>query len=182
MPTIDGRFYVALDGLLTAAECQALIAQMDPPAGEEGSRRLQAVDSALAAYDRGILTSAEWAARLWARVKPHVPDAVAAVAHCNSTIRFSKYRPGQRFDVHRDGLNQDARGYRTKYTVNIFLNDAFAGGETDFLDEARELAFRAAPAPGRGVVFDRDILHRGNEVRDGTKYLLRTDVMVPDGV
>jgi hypothetical protein len=124
-----------------------------------------------------VLVSDIWAERLWQRVRPLMPADIAAVAHCNTHIRFSKYHPGQCFEIHRDGLNQDARGFRTKYTVNIFLNDGFQGGETDFLDESRRLVYRAMPAPGRGptaklygsaaarcvggMVFDRDILHRG---------------------
>jgi hypothetical protein len=195
MPHIAGRFYVPVDGLLTAEECTAFIRDMDR------ADNLRAVDSAIAAYDRGVLVSDVWAERLWQRVRPLMPADIAAVAHCNTHIRFSKYHPGQCFEVHRDGLNQDARGYRTKFTVNIFLNDGFQGGETDFLDESRNdrcigqdgphlvslsesrvLVYRAMPAPGRGMVFDREILHRGNMVQGGYKYLLRTDVMVPAGM
>lgn len=176
MPHIEGRFYVPVDGLLSAEECAAFIRDMDR------EDNLRAVDSAIAAYDRGVLVSDIWAERLWQRVRPLMPADIAAVAHCNTHIRFSKYHPGQCFEIHRDGLNQDARGFRTKYTVNIFLNDGFQGGETDFLDESRRLVYRAMPAPGRGMVFDRDILHRGNLVQGGYKYLLRTDVMVPAGV
>jgi prolyl 4-hydroxylase len=179
MPTIAGRHYAVLDGLFSPARCARFIAAQDAP-----DAVLVAVDSALASYDRGLLVDAALAAEVWAAVRPLLPPAVvAAGAYCNDHFRFSKYSDGQGFDVHRDGQNQDGRGGRSEYTVNVFLNAGFGGGETDFLDEDREVAFRALPAPGRAALFDRHILHRGNVVRAtpaaAHKYLLRTDVMLP---
>ena len=48
MPHIEGRFYVPVDGLLSAEECAAFIRDMDR------EDNLRAVDSAIAAYDRGM--------------------------------------------------------------------------------------------------------------------------------
>ncbi len=163
-----------MDDLLSREECRIFIRTLDNP------KEIKHVDrGSTASYDRNIWISKPFAATIFARIKHLLPPEIAAVAHCNDHFRFSKYHEGQKFDIHRDGVNQDDTGARTRYTVNIFLCDDFEGGETDFLDDSMNLAFRAHPKPGRGAIFDRDMLHRGNKVTKGFKYLLRTDVMEP---
>ena len=182
MTTIDGRWMTLMDGILTAEECQQFIVLLDKP------EELQAVDRGFAHYDRNILVSAEWAGRIYERIKGVLPaDIVGGLKesagdlkteiYLNDHFRFSKYHPGQRFDCHRDGFNADGAGGRSFMTVNIFLNDDFQGGETAFYDGAQEV-LRAVPAPGRGAIFDGQIYHAGLEVREGYKYLLRTDLML----
>ena len=63
-------------------------------------------------------------------------------------------------------------------TLNIFLNDNFEGGETEFLYNNKTLRYSAKPKLGRGALFDAQQYHRGNVVMNGNKYLMRTDVMV----
>jgi hypothetical protein len=130
----------------------------------------------LATYERNVWICEAFAEDLYGRILPHLPEGTV---RCNEYFRFSKYTPGQEFKLHIDGTNQDNYGNRSKYTVNIFLNEGFRGGETDFYDNEGELKVHAAPRVGRAVLFDREILHCGNRVLSGTKYLLRTDVMVP---
>jgi len=92
------------------------------------------------------------------------------------------FRPGEEFKKHADGINQDKYGNRSRYTVNIFLNDDFTGGETTFwigVGGERKVAY---PKAGRGAVFTRETLHCGNRVLTGQKFLIRTDVMVRDGL
>jgi predicted 2-oxoglutarate/Fe(II)-dependent dioxygenase YbiX len=118
----------------------------------------------------------EFADVLYKRIQPFLPPGTV---RCNEYFRFSKYHPGQEFTKHTDGTNQDKYGNRSQYTLNIFLNKDFGGGETEFFDKYGQLAVRAIPEPGRAALFDRGILHCGNKVSSGNKYLLRTDVMVP---
>ena len=82
---------------------------------------------------------------------------------------------------------------KSMYTVNIYLNgdNDFIGGSTRFYQSRKEkrrsgndndiLEASVTPSPGRCVVFRQpssaDYLHDGEEVREGIKYLLRTDVM-----
>ena len=189
MTSIDGRWMTIMDGILTEAECRELIVLLDKP------EELQAVDRGFAHYDRNILVSAELAARIYERIKGALPADIVGgnvgglkgmteasgdlktEVYLNDHFRFSKYHPGQRFDVHRDGFNADRSGGRSFMTVNIFLNSDFLGGETAFYDGQREV-LRAVPAPGRGAIFDGQIYHAGLEVREGYKYLLRTDLML----
>jgi prolyl 4-hydroxylase len=176
MTTIDGRWMTVVDGVLTAEECRHFIALLDRP------EELVAVDRGFANYDRNILVSAEWAGRIFERIRGVLPAGAGTgdlktEIYLNDHFRFSKYRPGQSFHIHRDGFNADASGGRSFMTVNIFLNDDFLGGETAFYDGSREV-LRARPAPGRGAIFDGQIYHAGLEVREGYKYLLRTDLMM----
>lgn len=93
----------------------------------------------------------------------------------NDHIRFSKYIPGQEFDIHRDSIYTNKKNYRSFLTLNIFLNDNFKGGETVFLTPKK---ITVKPKLGCGVLFYGQNYHKGNIVTEGFKYLLRTDVMI----
>jgi hypothetical protein len=169
---INGRFIQVLDGLLTSEECQQFIQQLNVD-------KLQRIDNHMATYDRNILVNDEFADIMYNRVQSYLPEGTI---RCNEYFRFSKYHPGQEFKIHTDGTNQDKFNNMSKYTINIFLNTEFTGGETDFFDANGHVVIHAIPKVGRGVIFDREILHCGNKVSSGYKYLLRTDVMVPNGL
>lgn len=163
------RFLKIVDYLLTTKECKRIIQLLD-------KEDLEIVDRGeLASYSRNIWIDDEFADEIYSRVYSYLPTGTV---RCNEHIRFSKYAPGQEFNLHTDGLNRDAYGNQSKYTVNIFLNHGFVGGETEFFQEGGSIS--ATPQAGRAVLFDREILHRGNRVLSGTKYLLRTDVMIPE--
>lgn len=161
-------FLEIMDSFLIPEECATFIRLLD-------TADLESVDrGSLASYDRATWINAEFADTIYERLKGLVP---AETVRCNEHFRFSKYRRGQEFNLHTDGMNYDKCGNESKYTVNIFLNSDFEGGETDFF--RKEAGFlRAKPMVGRAVLFDREILHRGNMILSGVKYLLRTDVMV----
>lgn len=175
----DGRVLRIIDGLLTPEECERFIRVLD-------NEDLVLVDRGdLATYQRGLWISEAFADELYRRLQPHLPTGVRAeVVRCNEYFRFSKYEAGQEFKLHTDGTNLDRLGNVSQYTVNIFLNSEFEGGETDFFQgvgsgHTGSGRTRAIPSAGRAAVFDRGILHCGNRVISGVKYLLRTDLMVP---
>lgn len=169
---ISGRWCACMDTILTPEECAFYIKQLDV------SGELSKVErSYYATYSRNMLIDSTLASKIYSRIKHLLPSDVKTVG-CNDHFRFSKYEPGEEFKMHRDGINQDSAGNRARYTVNIFLSDEFVGGETEFFDESKKSQFVAVPAIGRGMIFDNQILHSGNKVTSGYKYLLRTDVMV----
>ena len=63
---------------------------------------------------------------------------------------------------------------RALFSIIIYLNEEYAGGETVFN--------RTTPAPhakaGGGILFKHDMLHEGLAVKDGVKYVLKTDLFV----
>ena len=157
-----------IDRLLTPEECERFIRVLD-------NEDLVLVDRGdLATYQRGLWISEAFSDELYRRLQPHVA-ALKDVVRCNEYFRFSKYVEGQEFKPHTDGTNLDQFGNVSQYTVNIFLNSGFEGGETDFF---QGVGLRAIPLAGRAAVFDRGILHCGNRVVSGVKYLLRTALMV----
>lgn len=167
---MEHRFIKIVDSLLSPTVCDKFIQLLD------NDELILVERGDMATYERNVWICEAFATDLYGRILPHLPEGTV---RCNEYFRFSKYTPGQEFKMHTDGTNQDKYGNRSKYTVNIFLNEGFRGGETDFYDNEGELSVHAEPMVGRAVLFDREILHCGNKVLAGTKYLLRTDVMVP---
>ena len=53
----------------------------------------------------------------------------------------------------------------------IYLNDDFTGGETTFDDVSIQ------PKTGTALCFIHEQKHEGTPVIEGTKYVIRTDVM-----
>jgi hypothetical protein len=171
MASIEGKFFTLVDNLLSADECKMFIDRFNR------ADKLSTVDRSIAIYDRHVFRDDALAAVIFRRLYGTLPADMRDRVAINPYFRFSKYLENGFFDVHRDGVNQDEHGRRSICTVNIFLNAEFQGGETDFLNEARSLVRRASPSAGRAAVFDVNILHRGNKVTGGYKFLLRTDVM-----
>jgi hypothetical protein len=59
----------------------------------------------------------------------------------------------------------------------VYLSGVEEGGETNFYRPGGVLQFAIRPSPGKALVFDHRRLHEGAAVRQGRKYVLRTDVM-----
>lgn len=122
----------------------------------------------------------------------------------NERMRFLKYVGGEYFRPHCDGSyetpDQTERSY---FTLHLYLNDAGGpledelremepaerkkfeklgrvGGATRFhsvtMDKSRD--FDVVPKMGRILLFQhRDLLHSGDDVLQGVKYTMRTDLM-----
>ncbi|GAP83015.1 putative oxidoreductase domain-containing protein [Rosellinia necatrix] len=109
----------------------------------------------------------------------------------NKRLRFLKYTPGQFFKPHCDGPygepTPDGQMVQTYMTVHLYLNDSqqvvgpdadLLGGATSFLsrDDTRKLD--VDPKAGRVLIFQHARLrHSGDDVKAGTKYTVRTDIM-----
>lgn len=165
-------------GLLTAAECEGLVARAEaagfaaagphyPPGYRDN--------------DRLVIDDGELAAWLWPRVAPFVPAAGGAPVALNPRFRLCRYRGGQSFCVHRDGPHVPSPTRRSLLTCQIYLNDGaeMTGGRTRFYDspQDREAQVAVTPARGAAILFDHGLWHDGEPVIAGTKWVLRTDVM-----
>ncbi|KAJ1562131.1 hypothetical protein HK096_001719 [Nowakowskiella sp. JEL0078] len=98
----------------------------------------------------------------------------------NPMIRFSQYNPGGHFAIHRDGGFVIHDDLRSIFTILIFLNEGFEGGETIFYsdevnDQNSPLTF--VPTKGTALVFNHDCRHEGKTLISGSKFILRTDIM-----
>jgi hypothetical protein len=113
----------------------------------------------------------------------------------NPCFRFNYYCDSSGFDWHRDAQYTRDFDCRSSYSIVIYLNEGFSGGETVFMlpnsaptpsglsmpeelaligDSYREITVK--PRTGLAVIFDQRLIHRGNALT-GEKFLVRTDLL-----
>lgn len=171
-----------LPSVLSAAECQALIARIEA-AGPEAAP-ITVPGGAVMRPDirnntRVILDDPSLAAALFVRVQQQLPpilrdrDGAATAVGANERFRCYKYEPGQRFALHYDGYYRRTSLERSRLTFMIYLNHDFTGGETNFPDVPRSVR----PETGMALLFQHHLLHEGCPVTSGVKYALRSDIM-----
>jgi hypothetical protein len=111
----------------------------------------------------------------------------------NECFRINKYEDGQEFIPHRDAQYVKTTFERSNYTLLTYLNDDYDDGETIFhvakdyyvnngytIEEEMKLLDEKViikPKRGMAVIFCQRCIHEGNVVKNGTKYVLRTDIM-----
>jgi hypothetical protein len=99
----------------------------------------------------------------------------------NERLRIYRYDVGQQFEWHRDGYFRRTVDEWSLFTFMIYLSDDFEGGATSFsVDEigvAPDGTLRITPIKGTALLFHHPVVHRGDPVTVGRKYVLRTDVM-----
>ncbi len=101
----------------------------------------------------------------------------------NSQFRFCRYLPSQHFSKHLDGRFILTDYEKSFFTLNIYLNDNYENGSTRFYlndIDTSMITHSIKPYTGLAVVFNHETksyLHDGQIVTQGTKYLLRTDIM-----
>ncbi|MDA7967074.1 2OG-Fe(II) oxygenase [Ruegeria sp.] len=132
--------------------------------------------------DRLIRDDAETAQNLWQSVLPFAPQTFRGrtAAGLNERLRFYRYDVGQMFDWHQDGYFERPSGERSLFTFMIYLNDDFKGGGTSFCDVYAGQSFPefcVTPKKGAALLFYHPIMHRGDPVLSGQKYVMRTDIM-----
>lgn len=91
--------------------------------------------------------------------------------------RTYRYDMGDRFIRHRDGA-KNMYGQTSKWTVLVYLNDDFTGGDTVFYPETDSGVcgnLVVKPMKGTMVLFEHRTWHASTPVQSGTKFVLRTD-------
>jgi prolyl 4-hydroxylase len=122
--------------------------------------------------NRVICKDLQLANDLWLALQPYAPKEIgtSVAAGLNELFRFYRYRPGQQFKKHRDQSYIRNSTEASFYTLMIYLNDNFKGGATTFDDVT------VYPQKGSALIYHY-LEHAGSEVLEGTKYVLRTDIM-----
>ncbi len=161
---------------MTEVECRELIDRAESANFEEApinSASGTRVVSSVRNNERVMFDDVELAASLWARVRDEVPVMLDGrqARGLNERFRFYRYSKGQKFDWHSDGSFERTNGERSFLTFMIYLNSGYQGGATRF-DNAS-----VSGATGMALVFAHGLIHTGAEVEEGTKYVLRSDVM-----
>ena len=117
----------------------------------------------------------DFAQRIFNVIKPFVPQKIGDdnVLSVDDTFRCYRYYPNEYFGWHVDGSTRK-NGNRSKYTVLIYLNDSYEGGETEF-EHAK-----VKGKQGSVVIFPHKLMHQGAMVTKGIKYAIRSDLMYED--
>lgn len=179
---------VTVDDVLDGATCAALIERIERIGpgptlvrSERGihtddklrnNTRVWFDDAALAARIHDAIEGASVVRTIDERMPGFIGDALRSVG-CEATFRGYRYRAGERFAPHIDGVYVQDDGARTLLTVLVYLNGDVVGGATRFPD----VDISVAPVAGRACVFPHLLLHEGVVVDRGIKYALRTNVL-----
>lgn len=178
-------FVFTVDEFLTPDECENYIRLSEDIGYEDAlvtSPRGSVHVPGLRNNQRVIFESQDLAEWLWERAADFVPteyDGRGAVG-VNELLRFYRYDPGEQFNWHQDFAYERDNGERSYLTCLVYLNDGFEGGETSFEDSYSDDSFdefSVTPQTGMALFFEHPTHHKGEPVRSGRKYVLRTDVM-----
>lgn len=173
--------------LFSGEECAAILAGV---AGAEwlaatvNRAEGRAVDAKVRDNTLAVVRDAALAGELFRRVQPHVPERMSAelggksradmeVTGVYLPLRVYRYEVGQHFGLHEDQSYFGPDDEVSLLTLLVYLNEGFEGGETEFPEQGRTIV----PRTGAALLFQHRVLHAGNRVSAGTKYVLRTDVL-----
>ncbi|MDI1450233.1 2OG-Fe(II) oxygenase [Polyangium sp. 6x1] len=146
---------------------------------EEG----RVVDTRIRSSTTAVLRDPALGGELFRKVTPHVPERMSTeiggrrvAMHLTGIflpLRIYRYEVGQHFGLHQDQSYAGDGGTRSLLTLMVYLNEGFAGGETEFPEQERTIV----PKTGDALLFQHMLLHAGKPVTNGTKYVLRSDVL-----
>ena len=91
----------------------------------------------------------------------------------NPCFRISQYKEGEHFATHCDGMYVNDNDECSIYSVVLYLNEDYEGGELEFTDSGK----RFRPTAGTAVLLPHDLSHAGLEVSKGIKYVARSELM-----
>ena len=94
--------------------------------------------------------------------------------------QLTRYAGGESYGLHLDASD----GVPRTATLLTYLSDDFDGGETRFVEPPQDgqptRGPTVTPHVGDVLIFTHPVLHEGNTVTKGRKYVLRTEVMYAD--
>ena len=118
--------------------------------------------------------------QIYNRIKQYLPETFDDVKEkkqwkvkkLHETHTICKYALNQQFKPQTPGIsNKLADGTGKKYSVIIYVNDDYKGGETEFNK------YVVDPELGSAVVFYNKFIHVSAPLQSGTKYLFLTDAI-----
>jgi hypothetical protein len=183
------HFVDLVNSLLTSSECINLI--------REHTSSIIPVSGSYSNRLRHIFTDVSLSELLWTRLaqfyeKTTITDQEGQTwtAHSlNPVFRFCRYEAGDGFGPHFDGRRLVSLDSQSFMTVNIYLNTVpgSAGGATRVLSapsspkwdrsETFEVLDAIRPVEGTAAIFRDSLFHDGEVLKEGEKYLLRTDMI-----
>jgi prolyl 4-hydroxylase len=181
------RLLWTVPSLFTAEECAGILEGAKGAAWLSATVNAEAgrvVDTRIRSSTTAVLRDPALADELFRRVKPHVPERMSTELGARGRVtmdvtgiflplRIYRYEVGQHFGLHQDQSYAGEGGTRSLLTLMVYLNEGFSGGETEFPEQERTIV----PQTGEALLFQHMLLHAGKPVTQGTKYVLRSDVL-----
>ena len=187
---VEFNSVVLVPNLLTAAECAALVADVERAWSESNSQATadsghQRFELRALAEESQLLFETVLRGRLLPFVATELPEveemvwARSRLAPTGAALRdcalkysaqepaINRYAAGGHFEPHRDTL---------ALTLNVLLSTGFEGGGTEFwAEEAADddpCCCCLHPVAGTGVVFNGNVKHAGRAVAQGLRHVL----------
>ncbi len=172
---------LTIDYFLDVDECKRLIELSESlgykPADVDvhGQRQLF---SMIRTNERVDMESPEIAEQFWQKMKTMNIPGIDGKQPIGLTpfFRFYRYEGEQKFNMHKDGRKEHS-GNNTRMTMLVYLNDLKDSGATRF----RDVDIDVFPQLGKALLFQHELWHAGMPVKNGIKYVLRTDVLFGSG-
>lgn len=133
--------------------------------------------------DSGVFTNKKWVDY---ELSNYFFDKLKATTNradflrANNLIMSGAYKPGDSFGIHTDtGLYYDEdTNEKSRWTLLIYLNDDFVGGETIFYHTHDWSEYcRIKPEKGKALIFDIDLWHSGEKIKEGMKYWIGCEII-----
>lgn len=166
-----------IDHFLDGDECKRLIELSESlgykPADVDVHGQRQML-SMVRTNERVDIESPEIAEQFWQKLKAiNIPriDGKQPIG-LTPFFRFYRYEGEQKFNMHKDG-RKEHNGNHTRMTMLVYLNDLKGSGATRFRDADMDVF----PRSGKALLFQHELWHAGMPVKNGIKYVLRTDVL-----
>jgi len=198
-------FALLIHNLLTSEECDELRHAAETAAEGKWEQALidmgghQVLMTSVRTCDRIMWDTPEVADALLARIRPHLPSNISTpkdspnitrdeetweLTRLNERLRFLRYQPGMYFRKYSDANYITPDESEVSFlTVHIYLkgSEDLKGGCTRFFGKiwpGPEETYDVDPSPGTCLIFQhRGLIHSGEDVLQGTKYTVRTDVL-----
>lgn len=153
--------------------CKSLINEIEESGFFHKKFKILHKDNEFDLNNRIFFKSLEFAGLIWQKIQKYTPkynDDYYPIG-VNEQFRLYKYFTGQVFEKHRDSPFIRNENERSFFSLLIYFNNDFEGGETTFD------VFSVKPESGMAVIFPHTLLHSGAIVTKGCKYILRSDIM-----
>ena len=172
-------YIIRVPNALSESECNELITRIErigPEIATINTLDGVKVNRNIRNNDRVIFEDKELADTILERVRHRAPQTVhgMTLSGANERFRCHRYKPGMKFAPHTDASFHRNDIEQSWYSCLVYLNDECEGGETTFLTDP-EVAVR--PETGLALLFQHPIVHEGSIVKNGVKYVCRTDLM-----
>lgn len=175
--------------------CNELLKSFTTSLTLETTPLIKSKDYAVRVNDRALVESSETAINLWEYLQKillfeyneqSILDEFQTAKGLNPQLRVYRYTKGHHFGQHYDEsvkVNSPTVKGETKWTLLIYLTggEEFVGGDTIFypIDRKNE-PINVHPSKGTALLHkhgDDCLLHEAELVRDGVKWVLRSDVV-----